>query len=152
MARPDDDTDDRRALWDLVAAYARGVDRRRPADVAALFCDDGVLAIYDGDPDRVAPTRERNGRAEIATALERLEMYAVTTHFLGQQYVDVDGERATGETYCLAHHLSGDGDEQHNHVMSIRYLDGYHRVDGRWLIARRRLVIDWTEDRLQTRR
>src|SRR5207237_3310129 len=106
MARPDDDTDDRRALGDLVAAYARGVDRRRPADVAALFCDDGVLAIYDGDPDRVAPTRERNGRAEIATALERLEMYTVTTHFLGQQYVDVDGERATGETYCLAHHLS----------------------------------------------
>ena len=78
-------------------------------------------------------------------------MYAVTTHFLGQQYVDVDGERATGETYCLAHHLSGDGDEQHNHVMSIRYLDDYQRVDGRWLIARRRLVIDWTEDRQQAR-
>ncbi|MEX1146543.1 MAG: nuclear transport factor 2 family protein, partial [Acidimicrobiia bacterium] len=46
-----DEPADRAALRQLVEAYAHGVDRREPEAVAALFCEDGVLAIYEGDPD-----------------------------------------------------------------------------------------------------
>ena len=39
--------------------------------------------------------------------LEKLqETTEVTTHFMGQSTVTVDGERATGETYCIARHVS----------------------------------------------
>ena len=78
---------DRLALGRLVKAYAHHVDRREPDAVAALFCDDGVLAIYEGDPDVVSPDRVRTGREEIAAALAGMTKYEVTTHFLGQQMV-----------------------------------------------------------------
>lgn len=138
---------DRLALGRLVKAYAHHVDRREPEAVAALFCDDGVLAIYEGDPDVVPPERVRTGREEIATALAGMTKYEVTTHFLGQQMVDVDGDTATGETYCMAHHIADVDGTRRDKVMSIRYLDRYRRVGSEWRIEERRLAIDWTDDR-----
>jgi ketosteroid isomerase-like protein len=144
--------DDLEALRALVAAYARAADRGQPAALAALFTDDGLLAIHDGDtgsPDgraRVA-TRERRGRAEIETAITGLARYDVTTHMLGQHTADIDGEHATAETYCMAHHLTTTPGGRHDHVLSIRYLDRFRKVDGTWYFEERRLVIDWTDER-----
>ena len=141
---------DHDSLRALVAAYAHSADRREPEAVAALFTDDGVLAIYEGDPDRVAPARERRGRVEIATAIAKLARYEVTTHFLGQQTFVVSGDAAIGESYCIAHHLADVGGRRHDHVLSIRYLDRCCKIDGAWCFAERRLVIDWTDERTIT--
>lgn len=143
-----DELADRVALRDLVEAYAHGVDRREPDAVAALFCEDGVLAIYEGDPDRVEPDRVRTSRREIADALTGLSRYAATTHFLGQQSVQLDGDVASGETYCMAHHISDTDGERRDKILSIRYLDRYRRVDSRWHFEERRLVIDWADERV----
>lgn len=141
---------DHDALRALVAAYAHAADRREPEAAAALFTDDGVLAIYEGDPDRVAPTRERRGRVEISKAISKLARYDVTSHFLGQQTFVVDGDRATGETYCIAHHIADVDGRRHDHVVSIRYLDRCCKLEGAWRFAERRLVIDWTDERAIT--
>ncbi|MBM3672010.1 MAG: nuclear transport factor 2 family protein [Actinobacteria bacterium] len=138
---------DRLALGRLVKEYAHHVDRREPEAVAALFCEDGVLAIYEGDPEVVAPDRVRTGRREIAATMAGLTKYEVTTHFLGQQMVDVEGDTATGETYCMAHHISEANGARRDKVMAIRYLDRYRRVGSEWKIEERRLAIDWTDDR-----
>jgi hypothetical protein len=138
---------DRMALQDLVAAYARGVDRRVFQSVAALFTEDGRLAIYNGQPGTEPPQRERLGREQIARAMTRLEQYDVTTHILGQQSVAVDGDTATGETYCLAHHFSDVDGRRTNMVMSIRYLDTFVRLGNRWFIEERLLAVDWVEHR-----
>jgi uncharacterized protein (TIGR02246 family) len=127
-------TDDQQGLRDLVEAYARGLDRREFDTVAALFTSDATLTLYGN---------ETKGREQLATAFHVLDRYDVTTHFLGQTTVDIDGDRATGETYCLAHHLSDQG----NRVMSIRYQDVFTRVDGRWYFLSRELVVDWEERR-----
>jgi hypothetical protein len=59
------------------------------------------------------------------------------------------GEEATGEVYCVAHHLSsatpGEGDD---YVMYIRYLDAYVREAGDdWRITRRDVITDAVERR-----
>jgi hypothetical protein len=143
---PDSGTD-RLALRELVDAYAHRVDRRDLDGVAALFTEGGRLIVYDGEPGDAPPLRERHGRAEISAAMERLRRYDVTTHFLGQQTVTIDGDRANGETYCLAHHLADQDGRRINTVMSIRYLDSYVRTAEGWLIDERRLALDWVEDR-----
>jgi ketosteroid isomerase-like protein len=143
-----DELRDRIALRELVEAYAHNVDRLDPDAVAALFCEDGVLAIYEGNPDRVEPQRVRSGRREIADALAGLSRYAVTTHFLGQQSVQLDGDVATGETYCMAHHITDVDGERRDKVLSIRYLDRFRRVDARWRIDERVLIVDWADERV----
>jgi uncharacterized protein (TIGR02246 family) len=122
------------ALRALVDAYAHHVDRREFDTVAALFTDDGVL---------LAQGSELRGRAAIATALEAgLSRYDVTTHFLGQQTVTIDGDDATGETYCRADQR---GNDLHR-TLAIRYLDRYVRTADTWLIAERDVHVDWAED------
>ena len=76
-----------------------------------------------------------------------LEQYDVTTHILGQQSLALAGDRATGETYCLAHHISVVDGRRTNMVMSIRYLDTFVRSGNRWFIEERLLAVDWVEHR-----
>jgi hypothetical protein len=74
--------------------------------------------------------------------------YAATMHFNGQSTVSLDRNRATGESYCLAHHLSvGEDGQRTMMIASIRYLDGFVKQDGQWLFAERRLMVNWTETR-----
>jgi hypothetical protein len=138
---------DRQAIRDLVHAYARRADRGDAKGMAGLFTEDGRLAIHEGDVHATDPVRVRRGRDELVDAFARLDRYDVTTHFLGQHTVTIDGDRATGETYCLAHHLFNDSQQRINLVMAIRYIDVFVRHDAAWLIADRRLAVDWVERR-----
>ncbi|WP_419919183.1 nuclear transport factor 2 family protein [Candidatus Poriferisocius sp.] len=138
---------DREALADLVAEYARCVDRGDPEGVAACFAPDGVLRIVNlaRGGELIG---ERKGREQITRAISRMP-YHPTFHFLGQQQVEVNGDTATGETYCIAHHLTvpDDASAAHDYIMYIRYQDHFARLDEGWRFAARELHIDWTETR-----
>jgi hypothetical protein len=59
--------------------------------------------------------------------------------------VDLAGDHGTGETYCMAHHLTIK-DGQRTFVMaSLRYLDKFVKQDCAWLFAERKLLVDWTD-------
>ncbi|MEO3745227.1 nuclear transport factor 2 family protein [Plantactinospora sp. B5E13] len=138
---------DRLAIRELVDAYAHLADRRDAQGQAALFTDDARLAVYDSGPDTTEPVQTLNGRDQLAAAFASLGNYDKTTHFNGQSTVTVDGDRATGETYCLAHHLWTEEGQRTLMVMSIRYQDTFVRQGGRWLFAERRLITDWVDGR-----
>ena len=61
-------------------------------------------------------------------------------HFVGNHRVELDGDAATGDTYCIAHHLTGKDD----YVMHIRYEDTYVRTSAGWRIQTRDLHLLWT--------
>ncbi|MEV5744165.1 nuclear transport factor 2 family protein [Microbispora rosea] len=153
MSSPDmfpEQVADRLAIRELVDAYAHLADRRDAQGQAALFTDDARVAVYDGEPGTTGPAQTLNGRDELAAAFGSLRTYDKTTHFIGQSTVTVDGDRATGETYCLAHHLWTEEGQRTLMVMSIRYHDSFVRQDGRWLFAERRLIVDWVDRRPST--
>ncbi len=56
-------------------------------------------------------------------------------------------DRATGEAYCLAHHLMVDAGKRRLMIAALRYLDALVKMDGAWLFAERRLYVDWQEER-----
>jgi hypothetical protein len=139
---------DRLAIHNLVDAWARCADRREPEQQAALFTPDGAVVVYSGDPATTDPVQRLTGHAELAEAFRFLRDYDVTTHFNGQSSVAfLDSDRATGESYCLAHHLSVEDGQRTLMVMSIRYLDTFVRVEGTWFFAERQLVTDWIDKR-----
>jgi hypothetical protein len=73
-----------------------------------------------------------------------------TTHFNGQSTVVLDGDRATGESYCIAHHVSSADGERTLMIAALRYRDTFAKDDGTWRFAERRLYVDWTETRIMT--
>jgi ketosteroid isomerase-like protein len=137
---------DRIAIRELVDSYASCADRRDAAAQMSLFTENADYEVYE-DIHNPAPTQSFRGRAALAPVFEDLKRYDVTMHFNGQCTVALDGDRATGETYCLAHLVSVDGQRRNMMIASIRYLDIFVKNDGRWLISQRKAMVDWTESR-----
>ena len=147
---PPEEAADRLAIRELVDAYAHCADRRDAKGQMALFAEDCRFVVFM-DATAAGPTQELRGRDALAPVFENLNTYRATTHFNGQSTVSLDGDRASGESYCLAHHISfGAGAERTIMVASIRYLDAFVKQDGAWFFAERRLMVDWTETRPST--
>ena len=80
-----------------------------------------------------------HSREALAPVFAELNKYDVTTHFVGQSAIlTLTDDQATGEAYCLAHHVAVDGGKRRLMVASLRYLDTF---------AERRLYVDWLEER-----
>ena len=141
---------DRLAIRELFDAYAHCADRRDAKGQMALFTEDTRFLVYmDSKADE--PTQELHGRESLAPVFDGLNAYVATTHFNGQSTVALDGDRATGESYCIAHHVSvGEDGSRTMMIASIRYLDEFVKEHGQWLFAERRLMVDWTETRALT--
>jgi len=141
---------DRLAIRELIDAYAHCADRRDAKGQMALFTEDTRFLVFM-DATAEEPTQELHGRESLAPVFDNLNIYAATMHFNGQSTVSLDGDGATGESYCLAHHLSVGQDGQRTMMIaSIRYLDEFVKQDGGWLFAERRLMVNWTETRPST--
>ena len=140
---------DRLALRELFDAYAHCADRRDAEGQKALFTDDAVFAVYM-DGEGTDPTYVLHGREALTPVFADLNRYEVTTHFNGQSTVTLDDDRATGESYTIAHHLNTEDGDRKIMVASLRYLDTFTKNDGRWYFAERKLILDWSETRSMT--
>jgi hypothetical protein len=135
---------DRLAIRELVDAYAHCADRRLAEQQKALFTDDTHFAVYmDGQGSE--PTQVLDGREALTPVFDDLNRYQATQHFNGQSTVWLDGDRATGESYCIAHHLFTDEGQRKLMLAHLRYDDTFVKVDGAWLFAARNLYVDWIE-------
>ena len=137
---------DRLAIRELIDAYAHCADSRDAKGQMALFTSDTLFLVFM-DSRAKEPSQELRGREALAPVFDNLNVYEATTHFNGQSTVRVDGNRATGETYCLAHHVSTEDGRRSLMIASIRYLDIFAKHNDEWLFAERKLMVDWTETR-----
>jgi len=137
---------DRLAIRELVDAYAHCADRRDAEGQKSLFTEDTHFVVYmDGQGSE--PTQVLDGREALTPVFDDLNRYQATMHFNGQSTVELHGDRATGESYCIAHHLFTQHGERKLMVAWLRYDDTFAKVDGDWLFAERNLYVDWTETR-----
>jgi len=130
---------DRSAVRDVVYTYARGVDRKDIAMVASCF---GPECAYEGALGRTT------ARDALARLEERWVQYDATMHFMGNCLIELDGDVARSETYCVAYHRRTVGGTQKDFTVAVRYCDEMARTDGRWRIRRRQVFTVWTRDDL----
>jgi hypothetical protein len=138
---------DRLAIRELVEAYAHCADRRDAKGQMALFTAGTHFVVYMDAKDP-KPSQELHSREALAPVFADLNQYAATMHFIGQSTIfSLNADRATGEAYCIAHHLTADGKKRRMMVAYLRYLDTFVKIDGAWLFAERLLYVDWLEER-----
>src|SRR5579859_6199427 len=139
---------DRLAIRELVEAYAHCADRRDAKGQMALFTPDTHFVVYMNAKDP-KPSQELHSREALAPVFADLNQYAATMHFLGQSTIlTLTRDRATGETYCMPHHLTVDGAQRRLMIAALRYYDSFVKVDDVWLFAERLLFVDWIEERI----
>jgi hypothetical protein len=138
---------DRLAIRELVEAYAHCADRRDANGQMALFTADTHFVVYMNAKDP-KPSQELRSREALAPVFAELNQYQATTHFVGQSTVfTLTRERATGEAYCLAHHVRVNGGKRSLMVASLRYNDTFVKMDGAWQFAERLFYLDWVDER-----
>ena len=137
---------DRLAIRDLVEAYAHCADRRDAKGQMSLFTSDTHFVVHMNAKDPT-PSMELHSRKALAPVFADLNKYDATTHFVGQSTIStLSSDRATGEAYCLAHHVTVDGSKRRLMVASLRYLDTFVKTDGTWLFSERLLYVDWVDE------
>ena len=138
---------DRLAIRELVEAYAHCADRRDAKGQLALFTPEAHFVVYMNAKDPT-PSQQLHSRQALAPVFAELNKYEATTHFIGQSTIyTFTGNRAIGETYCLAHHVTVEGAKRRLMLASLRYHDTFAKIDGEWLFAERLLYVDWSEER-----
>ena len=123
--------------------YARAVDANEPALLGQAMAADAVI-------DSLGVIIEGTEAILKIPGMLR-DMFLATEHLVHNQTVELLSETtAKGETYCTASHIQPPAGDGHPHtalVWAIRYQDTLRREDDTWRIARRVLVLDWTETR-----
>jgi hypothetical protein len=138
---------DRLAIRELVEAYAHCADRRDAKGQMALFTVDTHFVVYMDAKDP-KPSQELHSREALAPVFADLNKYAATMHFVGQSTIlTLTDDRATGEAYTMAHHLTVQGGKRRLMIAALRYADTFVKADGTWLFAERTLYVAWIEER-----
>jgi hypothetical protein len=138
---------DRLANRELIEAYAHCADRRDAEGQIALFTRDTHFVVYMNAKDP-RPSQELHSRDALAPVFADLNQYDATTHFVGQSTIfTLTSDRATGEAYCLAHHVTAGSGKRRLMVASLRYLETFVKIEGAWLFAERLLYVDGLEER-----
>ena len=134
----------REAIRDTLARYTMAGDRLKVADFAACFTEDAVIEA-DGVPTDRAFRYE--GREAIrawqqrwldeAIAGRAVHAASFARHHLTTSQIDLTGpDSARARTYWQA--WTDIGPDHAGY-----YLDEFRREGGRWLIAQRRIRLDW---------
>ncbi len=133
-------------MRELVDAYAHCADRRDADGQKALFTEDTHFVVYMNGAG-TAPTEDLHGREQLTPVFAALKQYEVTMHFNGQSTVSFDGAQATGETYCIAHHVFTADGERKIMLAYLRYLDSFVKRGSTWLFAERNLYLEFSDTR-----
>ncbi|MET0145010.1 MAG: nuclear transport factor 2 family protein [Ilumatobacteraceae bacterium] len=125
---------DESAIRKLLSHYPRGLDRHDSEVLASIYHADAIEdhGVFNGSA--AAYVEWMAGR----NAEGYHWMHNNTT-----QIIEIDGDVARAETYCLAFKRQPELDEQgrsREWLVRVRYLDRIEKRDGAWKIAHRRVV------------
>ncbi|MBI1179877.1 MAG: nuclear transport factor 2 family protein [Alphaproteobacteria bacterium] len=131
----------KQALHELNTAYCRAADRADPDLLRAVWHPDAKVSYgeysggYEGFCDYWEGVREH---------FERI------THLIGNDYFQVDGDRAVGETQVARFEVLPRKTGTIDRVIGGRFLDRYERRGGVWKLSGRAFVLDWNVNRPTT--
>src|SRR6201987_3294767 len=138
---------DRLAIREVVETYAHCADRRDAKGQMSLFTEDAHFVVYMNAKEST-PSQELHSREALAPVFAELNKYEATTHFLGQSTIfTLTEDSATGEAYCLAHHVTLAGGKRRLMLASLRSEDTFVKLDAAWFFSELILYVDWMEER-----
>lgn len=139
-------SDSAREIENLIYTYAERIDAGDLEGVAALFAQGRIHAVENGPPETVfeGATRARQ-MFEMAVRLYD-DGTPKTRHFTTNVKVHVDDETGTARSsayYCVT---QATPDLPLQVIVTGRYRDTFHRVDGSWWFDTRTMFVDQVGD------
>jgi ketosteroid isomerase-like protein len=138
--------DSAREIENLIYTYAERIDAGDLDGVADLFTHGRICGVEDGPPETVFAGRDRvRSMYQMATRLYP-DGTPKTKHHTTTVIVRVadSGDRAQSSSYYAVTQATDDLPLQL--IITGRYRDTFHRLDGRWWFDTRIMFVDQTGD------
>jgi hypothetical protein len=125
---------DRELIKNLYRRYAFGVDSINFDLVRTVF-----------HPDCVCVGTAEQGTLEgyLKGMEDALHEWDATMHFVGNQYVEIDGDKGYVESWVVGYHMEAEDSPIDHLVLGLRYQDDLVRVGEDWKIIRRETARQW---------
>jgi hypothetical protein len=127
---------DRYAVSQLVKTYCLGIDMRNYNLARSAFADD---AFADGTLSAAKIDDY------LPKVYEGVLPYAATQHNVTNQYITVNGDDALMWSYAIAYHFEQKDSGRQNLILGVQYRDQCRRTPNGWLIARRKVQLQWVD-------
>jgi hypothetical protein len=122
-------------IQDVLQRYSRAVDRDDWALLRTCYHHGAIdeHGRYNGDIDGLIEWLKRE-----------MPKYQSTMHCIHNMLVDIHGDRAVAETYCVAYHRVRPDEHgtQHDRVIGVRYIDQLRHEEA-WRIDHRKCVYEF---------
>ena len=126
-------------IQDVMARYARGVDRADGPLLHSCYWDDAI--------EEHGSTYSGSARAYVDGAIERLTKGDPTIcHYVCNMHVELDGDVAWVESYLLTFARFPKDGEPWDTLTGGRVVDRFERRGGEWRVAHRKMAFDWNHD------
>ena len=148
MTSPAEDESDQLAeIRRLTDLYALGMDTGDLDVFPRLFVPDGSLIVRAPGREKPLGTFHGPGPDGIGLIAKLLrELYRATLHNITTHEASIDGDRATGTTYCLAYHMTnGDGDGGTLETLGVKYEEQFIRTEAGWRFTVRDATRLWSQ-------
>jgi hypothetical protein len=134
--------EDRIALKNLVDTFSILADTKEVEKQTLLFTDDAIVeSVSNGQP--ATPLK---GRKQIGDTFSGfLNLFETVYHTNGQQTLTLNGDRATGVSYCLVVLIGIENGKKIKTTMGVHYNDKYIKQGDRWYISKRKSTFAWTD-------
>lgn len=125
---------DREVIKNLYRRYAYGVDSIDFDLVRTVFHPECVCV----------GTAESGQLDEYLDGMEEaLHAWDASMHFVGNQYVEIDGDKGFVESWVVGYHMEAEGSPLEHLVLGLRYQDDLVRDGDDWKIIRRETAKQW---------
>ena len=125
------------AITEALTRYCRGIDRCDIAALKSAFWPDAVANYGQAD---------QNAWAWGEATLNALRTMERTQHAISNILIEVNGDKATSETYCRAYHEVKTDSGVVELMVGGRYLDRFEKRGREWRIAHRQYVMDFNQN------
>lgn len=125
---------DRELIRDLYRRYAYGVDS---------LDFDLVRSVFHPDCECVGTAESGALEPYLEGLEEALPQWEASMHFVGNQYVEIDGDRGFVESWVVGYHMEAPDSPLQHLVLGLRYQDELIRDGDDWKIIRRETAKQW---------
>lgn len=134
--------EDKMALKELVDVFSNLADQKDVQSQLPLFTENATVeSVVNGQPGPVL-----KGRKQIGDAFSSfLQLFETVYHINGQQTVNINGDQATGISYCTVTLIGDENGKKIKTSMGVYYNDEYVRENGKWLINKRKSTFAWRD-------
>jgi hypothetical protein len=130
------------ALKNLVDTFSNLADQKHVDKQILLFTEDATVESFFGEQ----MVSSLAGREQIGAAFAGyLGNFDTVYHHNGQQTVELQGDTATGVSYCLVVLIGMENAKRIKNTSGVYYHDHYVRRGGEWLIDKRVSHFTWQE-------